>query len=124
MTLADVEFTAHDRTLIGLVKGEVDMSNAETIGTAVVGRMAAETAGVVLDLSAVDYLDSAGIYVLFGLRERLRVRGHPLILVVPEASPVNDALRLAGVRGQTVVAGSLEEALGGLPPAGGQGAVG
>ena len=114
MTLGDVQFSRHGDALVGRVRGELDMSNAEGIGTAVTDTMAPDTAGVVLDLSEVEYLDSAGIYVLFGLRETLRARGLTLILVVPEASPVNDALRLAGVKHHTEVALTLEEAFNGM----------
>lgn len=118
MTLADVRFSHRVKALVGQVRGEVDMSNAEGIGTAVVEAMAPETTGVVLDLSEVEYLDSAGIYVLFGLRENLRARGHTLILVVPEATPVSDALRLAGIKRHTEVADTLEQALQGMQAAG------
>jgi anti-sigma B factor antagonist len=118
MTLGDVRFSHRGNVLIGEVQGELDMSNAEGIGAAVVDTMAADTVGVVMDLSGVEYLDSAGIYVLFGLRESLRARGHALVIVVPEGSPVNDALRLAGIKQHTEVALSLEEALQRLQSAG------
>lgn len=111
MTIADVQFSQSGNALIGSVRGELDMSNASAIATAVVDQMVIDTTGVVLDLSQVDYLDSAGIYTLFGMRESLRARGHKLVLVVPDGSPVNDALRLAGVKRHTEVALTLEEAL-------------
>ncbi len=111
MTLADIHFSQRGTFLVGTLRGELDLSNAEVVGSAVVEQMPGGTTGVVLDLSEVEYLDSAGIYTLFGLRESLRARGHALILVVPEASPVNDALRLAGVKRHTDVALTLEEAL-------------
>jgi anti-anti-sigma factor len=118
MTLADIKFTHRGNALVGHVKGELDMSNAESIGAAVLDAMKGDRSGAVLDLSDVDYLDSAGIYVLFGLRENLRARGHALILVVPEGSPVNDALRLAGVMRHTQMAASLDEGLLGIEAAG------
>jgi anti-anti-sigma factor len=111
MTIADVQFSQRGSALIGTVRGELDMSNATAIGSAVIDQMVVETTGVVLDLSEVEYLDSAGIYTLFGMRENLRARGHALILVVPDGSPVNDALRLAGIKRHTEVALTLEDAL-------------
>jgi anti-sigma B factor antagonist len=117
MTLADIQFTQRGNALVGHVNGELDMSNAEGLGGAVIEQMSQDAAGVVLDLSEVEYLDSAGIYVLFGLRKNLQARGHALILVIPEGSPVNDALRLAGVTGHTGVATTLEEALRGMAAA-------
>ena len=120
MTLADVRFSQRGGALIGQVVGELDMSNSEAVGTAVTETMSPGTDNVVLDLSEVEYLDSAGIYVIFGLRENLRARGHKLALVVPEGSPVTDALRLAGVQRHTPVAATLEDALAGLGAAPGK----
>jgi hypothetical protein len=60
----------------------------------------------------VQYLDSAGIYVVFGMRSRLRARGQLLRLSVPEGSPVDDALRLAGVQRRVDVVQTVEEGVG------------
>ena len=64
MTLADVQITLASSALIARVTGEVDMSNAEDVGATVVGATPSEAQGVILDLSGLDYLDSAGIYVI------------------------------------------------------------
>ena len=53
-------------------------------GPTVIGATPNEAQGVVLDLSGVDYLDSAGIYVIFGMRASLQARGQTLILVIPD----------------------------------------
>ena len=82
------------------------MSNAEDMGATVIAATPSEARGVVLDLSRVDYVDSAGIYVIFGMRTSLQARGQTLILVIPADSPVHDTLRLAGAQlpGQLAVA--------------------
>jgi anti-anti-sigma factor len=96
MSLADVRITHAPGALVAHLNGEVDMSNAEEIGVAVIGATPNDARGVVLDLSAVDYLDSAGIYVIHGMRASLQARGQSLVLVIPPDSPVHDALRLSG----------------------------
>jgi anti-anti-sigma factor len=111
MSLADVQITLAPNALIAHVSGEVDMSNAEDVGATVVGATPNEARGVVLDLSRVDYLDSAGIYVIFGMRASLQARGQSLILVIPPGSPVLDALRLSGVERPGEIAEAVEEAL-------------
>jgi anti-sigma B factor antagonist len=111
MSLADVQITLARHALIARLVGEIDMSNAEDLGATVIGATPNEAAGVVLDLSAVDYLDSAGIYVVFGMRPSLQARGQSLILVVPAESPVHDALRLAGVERPGEVAATVDEAV-------------
>jgi anti-sigma B factor antagonist len=111
MSLADVQITIAPDALIARVTGEVDMSNAEEMGATVIGATPTESQGVVLDLSAVDYLDSAGIYVIFGMRSSLQARGQMLVLVIPARSPVHDALRLSGAERPGEMVGTVEDAL-------------
>ncbi|MFF8726267.1 STAS domain-containing protein [Streptomyces sp. NPDC015171] len=51
------------------VIGEIDMSNAGSLADA----LAAGSGPLVLDLTAVEYLDSAGLSVLFAHAERLEL---------------------------------------------------
>jgi anti-anti-sigma factor len=81
------------------------------MGATVIGATPTEAQGVVLDLSKVDYLDSAGIYVIYGMRSSLQARGQGLILVIPPRSPVHDALRLSGTQPSGEVVEGVEEAL-------------
>jgi anti-anti-sigma factor len=111
MSLADVQITLAPTALIAHVTGEVDMSNAEEVGATVIGATPNEAQGVILDLTGVDYLDSAGIYVIYGMRASLQARGQVLILVIPPTSPVEDSLRLAGAERPGEVAEGVDEAL-------------
>ena len=92
--LADVRFEAADRVVIARVEGEIDMSNAGELGTAITGRVPATPWRVVLDLGGVDYLDSSGIHVVYQLRERLGQRGQTMRLVVAPDSPIAATLRV------------------------------
>ncbi len=111
MSLADVQITLSRSALIAHVTGEVDVSNAEDVGATVIGATPNEAQGVVLDLSGVDYLDSAGIYVIYGMRASLQARGQSMILVIPRTSPVHDSLRLAGAERPGEVVEAVEDAL-------------
>lgn len=115
--LADVQFDQRDQVVVSTVTGEVDLSNARQICDSV-GEATPNTAlGVVLDLSHVDYLDSAGIQLIYRLRENLRARGQKLMLAIPADSPVQDSLRLAGVTQYLPIAASVDAALAGFAPA-------
>jgi anti-anti-sigma factor len=81
------------------------------MGATVIGATPNEAQGVVLDLSRLEYLDSAGIYVIYGMRASLQARGQSLILVIPPQSPVHDALRLSGAQHPGEVAEAVEDAL-------------
>jgi anti-anti-sigma factor len=111
MSLADVQITLSQYALLARLSGEIDMSNAEDMGATVVGATPNEVTGVVLDLSDVEYLDSAGIYVIFGMRASLQARGQTLIMVIPPDSPVHDALRLSGAERPGEIADTVDEAL-------------
>jgi anti-anti-sigma factor len=120
MSFADVQITLAPIALVARVTGEIDMSNAEEMGSTVIGATPTDVQGVVLDLSEVDYLDSAGIYVIYGMRASLQARGQTLILIIPARSPVHDALRLSGAQRPGEVAEAVEDALRALecaPPA-------
>ena len=111
MTLADLQITLARHALIARLSGEIDMSNAEEMGATVIGATPNEASGVILDLGGVEYLDSAGIYVIYGMRASLQARGQSLILVIPPESPVHDALRLSGAERPGEVAATVDEAL-------------
>jgi len=111
MSTADVQIELAPGGVVAHVSGEVDMSNAEDMGATVIAATPSEARGVVLDLSRVDYVDSAGIYVIFGMRTSLQARGQTLILVIPADSPVHDTLRLAGAQLPGQLAVAVEDAL-------------
>jgi anti-sigma B factor antagonist len=109
--LADVQFFEHERVVIARLIGEVDLSNADMIETAIVEAISNHALALILDATALGYLDSAGIHLIYKLREKLRARGQSLRLVVPADSPANDALRLAGVSRNVETVETLEAAL-------------
>jgi anti-sigma B factor antagonist len=115
--LADVQFSDHQRVVVARLTGEVDLSNAGSIENAIAEATPNHALGLILDVSALDYLDSAGIHLVYKLRGKLRARSQILWLVIPPDSPANDALRLAGVSRNIDTAESLEAALAVYPTA-------
>lgn len=111
MKLADVQFSDHERVVVVRLSGEVDLSNAQSIEGAIVEATPNHALALILDVTALDYLDSAGIHLIYKLREKLRARGQTMRLVIPADSPANDALRLAGVPRNVDTAETLEAAI-------------
>jgi len=111
MNLADLRITKHDGVVVARVTGEIDMSNASELRSAVIDATPNDALGLVLDLSSVDYIDSAGIHLLYRLGDGLRARGQTLRLVIPPDSPASDSLRLAGVKNHVDVVTELDEGL-------------
>ncbi len=116
MKLADVQFSDRERVVIARLSGEIDLSNADSIENAIAEATPNQALALLLDVSALDYLDSAGIHLIYKLREKLRARGQTMRLVIPPHSPANDALRLAGVARNIDTAESVEAALAEFSP--------
>ena len=97
MKLAHLDFDDRGDSVVVTVSGEIDLSNANAVGVEI-GRSTPNSAlRVILDLSSLIYLDSAGIQFIYRLREQLGVRGQELELIVPERSPARAALTFAGI---------------------------
>lgn len=111
MRLADIRFSTRGRVVIARLVGELDMSNAADVGETLAEGTPNEMLALVLDLSELDYLDSAGIQLLYRLRGNLRIRGQKLQIVIPATSTAHDALRLAGVSTFLDVVDGVEQAL-------------
>lgn len=91
------EFEQHGEVLVATVDGEIDSSNAAELRLALAERLPSASSALVLDLSAVTYLDSSGVQLLFDLGRRLAARRQAIRLVVPEASPIGRVLELCAV---------------------------
>jgi anti-anti-sigma factor len=112
--LADVQFDSHERAVVARITGDVDLSNAGEIETALIGAIPNHSLALVLELSDVDHLGSAGIQLIYRIRADLNARGQSLQLVIPRRSVAHDALRLAGVSRHIQLAESIEDAIAGL----------
>lgn len=94
--LASIEVTADgDEHSTVVVAGEIDASNADRVFRQL--QAALDTPSVTLDLSQLEFLDSAAVRVLFALAHSASLRGVGLSALVPPASPVRRVLGLSGV---------------------------
>ena len=75
-----------DGTALLSAAGEIDMSNTADLAAA----LDSTTGLLVLDLTAVDYLDSAGLSVLFAHADRLELIAPPLLAPVLAISGLAD----------------------------------
>jgi anti-sigma B factor antagonist len=111
MQLARIETRSVGRVVVAAVAGEIDMSNAADLRSAVVAPLTNESTALIIDLTGVTYLDSAAIHLVYELREQLGGRGLELRLVLPPTALTLDALRIAGVPDVVPVFATADEAL-------------
>jgi anti-anti-sigma factor len=95
--LADIHFEDAEGGPVARVRGEVDLSNVTDLSTTLQNSVHQESAGLVIDFSQTQYLDSAGLHFIFDIGKRLRDRGQRLYLVVPGGSPVAAVLDIVHV---------------------------
>ena len=109
--LARVEGEQQGTLCLVRVHGEIDLSNAQEVSSAIGSVMGRESRRLVVDLSNITYLDSAGVALLLRLAERLQTRRRQLHLVVPRGSPVRRVLVFTGLPRVIPVEARLEDAL-------------
>ncbi len=79
------------------LRGELDASNVDSVQSAILEHVGNDVPGLVLDLTATTYLDSAAVRILFDLARRLRTRRQELRLVVPPDGVVRRVLVLTAL---------------------------
>jgi anti-sigma B factor antagonist len=92
-----VTFSRHGVAETVHLKGEIDLANAHDIGRAIVARTTLADA-VLIDLTAVSFLDSAGVRLLDLIVGELDERGKPIRLVVGERGAARMTLQLCAFR--------------------------
>ena len=113
-TLATVDIQRHDDISLAQVRGEIDTSNVREVADVLETAGPRAGAGLVIDLSAVTYLNSATVKVLFELAEALRERQQQLRLVMAETAPMRGLLLMLGFDLVVPVHTRLEDALAGM----------
>jgi anti-sigma B factor antagonist len=73
--------------------GELDLTNVDQLEDGLLGT---SSEAVILDLSGLQYIDSAGMRALDQAHRRLAAEGRALVIVAPEDSRAGWAFRVAG----------------------------
>jgi anti-anti-sigma factor len=97
MPLADMAGEQRDGVAIARVSGEIDASNTRWLDARLRSLLTNQSTALVVDLSGVTYLDSAGIATMFRLGSELRLHQQQLHLVVVEGSPIARMVGLTGL---------------------------
>jgi anti-anti-sigma factor len=119
MSAEPVEFAVHSErdgaTHVVAVRGELDMAVAPELEAAL-GPEAAEGAGaVLLDLTELAFMDSAGLRVLLMASERYRQGGTPWAVAVGEDTAVRRMLSLSETEDTLPIFPDREGAAASLP---------
>jgi anti-anti-sigma factor len=111
-SLARFEEDWRDGTAVARLEGEIDASNVDDIGDRLRSMVTNREFSLVIDLSGIVYIDSAGINLMFRLGEELRGRQQRLAIVVREGSPIARMLSLTALDRAVPTFPTLDAALG------------
>jgi anti-sigma B factor antagonist len=92
-----VKFSHIGQASLVRLAGEIDLANAPTIGRQIVAYLR-DCGPVLIDLTAVSFLDSAGVRLLDALVGDLDDHGKRIRLVVGEGGPARMTLQLCAFR--------------------------
>lgn len=109
--LARIVAETHHGLPVARLEGEVDMTNAQSLGDRLRALLTNRSVALVVDLGPTTYLDSSGITLLFGLSDELRLRQQQLHLVVPDGSPIGRMITITGLDRVAPTHPTLERAL-------------
>ena len=99
-TIMDIEKRPTSACELVMLRGELDLTNAPQLTDALEAQ-ARQT--VILDLSELAFLDSAGIRTIDGIRNRFEASGGRLLIVAPPESRAGWTFKVAGLMDETVL---------------------
>ena len=91
---------------------DIDTSSARAMQDALADCLDGDADRLIVDLTEVRYLDSAGIDMLLRLGERLRQRRSELLVVIPGSSPLRRVVEIVDLSGAVTVHATVDDALG------------
>jgi anti-sigma B factor antagonist len=100
-----------DGTAIATLEGELDASSVSDVALRLRRIVETWSLRLVVDLTEVVYLDSAGINLLYAVGSELRARQQELHLVVVPGSPIERTLAIVGANRAFPVHANRDEAL-------------
>jgi anti-anti-sigma factor len=97
MPMADVRIEREDETVVAVLTGEVDMSNASSVRLQIAESVTPDDDALIVDLSELSFIDSAGLHTLIELGTVLDERRQQLLLCLPQGSTIRRAIEIIGL---------------------------
>jgi anti-sigma B factor antagonist len=109
--LARVEVEERDDVVIARVEGELDLSSSPSAGEAIEAALPSSAHGLIVDFSALEFLDSSGVSMLFRLARRVTDHRQQLHVVAPDGDAVGRVLEIVKFERAAPVHATVDDAL-------------
>jgi len=117
--LVGLEIEQRGEVIVARVTGELDIAGASSTGESIGEAVPTSARALVVDCTGLEFIDSSGIAMLFGLARRLGSRRQELRVVARGGEPVSRVLEIVEFDRAAPVHETLDEALAGLSTDGG-----
>ena len=112
--MSRVSIVDEDGQIVLRLEGDIDAAQVDAVNSQILGAVDNDAHDVVVDLSKVTYLDSAGIQMLFDLIRRLHAARQGVAVAVPSDSPLATLLKITHLDEACPVAANVEECIDAL----------
>jgi anti-anti-sigma factor len=109
--LVELEIEERGEVVVARLSGELDIAGAQGIGERIHDAVPTSARALVIDFSSLDFIDSSGIAMLFGLARKLGSRRQQLRVVATSGKPVARVLDIVEFDRAAPVHETLDEAL-------------
>ena len=109
--LVELEIEERGEMVVAHLTGELDIAGASEMGDRIHDAVPTSARGLVVDMAGLDFIDSSGIAMLFGLARKLGSRRQKLGVVARPGGPVSRVLQLVEFDQAAPVHETLDEAL-------------
>ena len=92
--LIGVEIEERDEVVVARLTGELDIAVAEGTGRKIGASVPSSARGLVVDMSALEFMDSSGVSMLFALARQVGSHRQELRVVAPPGTPVARVLQI------------------------------
>ena len=114
MSMLRASVTAGESGPLIVLRGEVDLTNADELSELVTGQLADGTLHLTVDVGGLDFADTAGIRVFLLAAKTLRQRGGDLVMLRPQRTLAR-ILEVLGAEEVIAICGGIEAAPGPEP---------
>jgi anti-anti-sigma factor len=112
--LIKLEVDQRGEVVVAHVSGELDVSGAPSLGDALFDAVPTSASGAVVDFTRLEFIDSSGIAMLFGLARKLASRRQEMRVVAPSGEPVARVLDLVDFDRAAPIHDDVDSALAAL----------
>jgi anti-anti-sigma factor len=109
--LVELEIEERGEVVVARLSGELDIAGASGIGERIHDAVPTSARALVIDFSSLDFIDSSGIAMLFGLARKLGSRRQELRVVATSGRPVARVLDIVEFDRAAPVHETLDDAL-------------